>query len=709
MKKIKYFVLILITLFSMSLLSCKEKHTHQFKYGICECGKIQDNTNKIEFDSAGGTIFNPIYIRSYEPLPKEFIPTKEGHTFIGWETNGRLWDFDKSVVRKSVTLTAKWQVNQYTITFDTKGGTPIESITQDYGTEIIIENPTKENCEFKGWNQELPKTMPAQDLHLIANWQGEIHTITFNTDGGIEIPSMNIECGEEISIPDPYKEGYGFIGWDIEIPKIMPNNDLVLTALWIDMASNFEIQDTEIIKYTGNLKEVTIPYYYNLNDSKMYIDTIGTEAFKDSTTLSKINISDNIKEIKDYAFENCGKLTTINISENVIKIGKGVFANCKALHRITVDENNQYYQSLEGNLYSKDLSILVQYAVGKGNTTFELNEKTIIIYDAAFAGCRVLKTVTLNENITIIPNRAFESCISLRSVININGLEEIGNNAFKDSNVLSTIELPETMIRIGDSAFENCINLETINLANSITYIGSAAFKNTKITGFKIPLGLTTIEEETFYATYVTQIMIPSTVKVIKAKAFYECPLLMDIQLKKGLEEIGESAFEGCSDLQRVQQLDVNYTKIGKSAFRRCVDLQSFTIPGTVKIIPSYLFEYCRLTELIINEGVEKLDDYALMDISRLEELILPSTIKYLGSYILKDTRYLRTLFIPKSVQTIKPNAFKEMNNVSVFDLYCEASSKPEGWEEGWSNGIKEYRIFYGYTKEQYENEKGSL
>ena len=220
---------------------------------------------------------------------------KEGHTFSGWEPE---FKEGTTVPADNVTYTAKWTVNQYTITFDTDGGTEIAPITQDFGTPITAPvEPSKTGYTFKGWSEDIPATMPAKDVTIKASWQinsykvafivdgvvksevtqeyGSVitapevqdkeghtfagwdpefkegatvpaenvtytakwtvnkYTITFDTDGGIEMAPITQDFGSAITVPgEPTKEGHTFMGWDKEIPATMPAENITIKASW---------------------------------------------------------------------------------------------------------------------------------------------------------------------------------------------------------------------------------------------------------------------------------------------------------------------------------------------------------------------------------------------------------------------------------------------------------------------------------------------
>ena len=137
---------------------------------------------------------------------------------------------------EALTLYPVWNTNKYTITFDTAGGSEIAPITQDYGTEITApDNPTRKGYTFKGWDKEIPETMPAENITVKAQWEINQYTITFDTNGGSEIAPITQDYGTEITAPDnPTRKGYTFKGWDKEIPETMPAENITITARWRD-------------------------------------------------------------------------------------------------------------------------------------------------------------------------------------------------------------------------------------------------------------------------------------------------------------------------------------------------------------------------------------------------------------------------------------------------------------------------------------------
>ena len=219
------------------------------------------NTNKytITFDTNGGSEIAPITQDYGTEITAPDNPTRKGYTFKGWDK-----EIPKTMPAENITVKAQWKINQYTIAFDTNGGSEIAPITQDYSTQIAAPaNPTRKGYTFKGWDKEIPETMPAENITVKAQWEINQYTITFDTNGGSEIAPITQDYGTEITAPDnPTRKGYTFKGWDKEIPETMPAENITITARWKDT----EKPTGEIIigtnKWNEFLNELTFGIFF---------------------------------------------------------------------------------------------------------------------------------------------------------------------------------------------------------------------------------------------------------------------------------------------------------------------------------------------------------------------------------------------------------------------------------------------------------------
>ena len=191
--------------------------------------KWEINQYTITFDTNGGSEIAPITQDYGTEITAPDNPTRKGYTFKGWDK-----EIPETMPAENITVKAQWEINQYTITFDTNGGSEIAPITQDYGTEITApDNPTRKGYTFKGWDKEIPETMPAENITVKAQWEINQYTITFDTNGGSEIAPITQDYGTEITAPDnPTRKGYTFKGWDKEIPETMPAENITVKAQW---------------------------------------------------------------------------------------------------------------------------------------------------------------------------------------------------------------------------------------------------------------------------------------------------------------------------------------------------------------------------------------------------------------------------------------------------------------------------------------------
>ena len=155
-----------------------------------------------------------------------------------------------------------------------------------------------------------------------------------------------------------------------------------------------DIEDWVRISFGGQLAN---PLYYSGN---LHIN---------NEVVTEVVIPEGTTSIGDYAFNGCCSITSIVIPESVTSIGYLAFSSCQRLESIEVDGNNQYYQSINGSLYSKDGKTFIQYAVRKSDKSFMLPDSVTNIEDFAFAYAIMLKTVIIPESVANMGKYAFYS------------------------------------------------------------------------------------------------------------------------------------------------------------------------------------------------------------------------------------------------------------------------------------------------------------
>ena len=233
----------------------------------------------ITYNLDGGTAENPVKYTIESADITLNNPTKTGYTFKGWKLNGEGEAMMSVTIAKGSTgkkaYTATWQINQYTITFDSNGGSAVPSITQDFATAVTAPaDPTREGYTFTGWNQDVPTTIPAENVTLTAQWTINQYTITFNTNGGTTIDPIKQDYNSAVTAPaNPTREGYTFAGWDNEIPTVIPAENVTITASWTPI--------TYTLSYdlAGGSLETANPTSYNIESAAITLNNPTKEHF----------------------------------------------------------------------------------------------------------------------------------------------------------------------------------------------------------------------------------------------------------------------------------------------------------------------------------------------------------------------------------------------------------------------------------------------
>ena len=160
--------------------------------------------NIVYTDGGTATPANPTTYTIETPTFTLTNPTKTGYTFKGWKLNGEGNASMEVTITQGSTghldYTATWQVNQYTITFNSNDGTDVDPITQDYGSTVTPPAaPTKTGYDFAGWTPALPETMPAGNMTVTATWTKKTYTVSI-TGSGVTADKMNPEYGDDVVI-----------------------------------------------------------------------------------------------------------------------------------------------------------------------------------------------------------------------------------------------------------------------------------------------------------------------------------------------------------------------------------------------------------------------------------------------------------------------------------------------------------------------------
>ena len=203
-----------------------------------------------------------------------------------------------------------------------------------------------------------------------------------------------------------------------------------------------------------NLASVTI------SDS---VTSIGNYAFAACTNLTSVTIPDSVTSIGDYAFAGCTNLTSITIGNSLTSIGINAF-NVRSLTSITIDAGNSNFSSVDGVLFNKLQTLLIQYPAGILDNSYTIPDNVTSIGGGAFFNCANLTSITIPDSVTSFGDYAFFDCLSLTSITIPDSVTSIEGYAFGYCTSLASITIPDSVTSIGDSAFYYCTNLTSVTL-----------------------------------------------------------------------------------------------------------------------------------------------------------------------------------------------------------------------------------------------------
>ena len=420
------------------------------------------------------------------------------------------------------------------------------------------------------------------------------------------------------------------------------------------------------------------------------VTSIGAEAFFHCTGLTSVTIPNSVTSIGNQAFYYCTCLTSVTIPNSVTSIGKYAFGNCSSLTSIHVANNNPNYCSLDGVLFNKDKTTLVQYPGGKQGAYIIPNSVTSIGAEA-FYYCTGLTSVTIPNSVTSIGAEAFTYCKGLKSVTIGSGVASIGKYAFGNCSSLTSITNYATTPQTISSNVFISVNISACTLyvpAGSLAAYQTAdvwkEFGTIQAIGGDTPctpISGTCGGNLTWELSCDSVLTIRGTGAIANFNSTSDNPwyayrnAIKSVIIENGVTSIGKAAFYECSSLATIE-LPNSITSIGSWAFESCYSLTSMTIPVNVTSVGDYAFENCSgLTSVTMGNNVTSIGYGAFGNCSGLTSLTIGSGVTSIGNFAFYNCSSLTSVTnYATTPQTISSNVFGNVN-ISACTLYVPAGS----------------------------------
>lgn len=462
-------------------------------------------------------------------------------------------------------------------------------------------------------------------------------------------------------------------------------------------SSDFQMNGTTLIKYSGTAENVSI---------SNYVEKIEADAFAGNDSLKNITIGDNVKSIGSGAFEGCAQLQSVTIPDSVESIGQAAFADCPALSSVKIgsglktmgnavfagdvslanvsfSSSNPNFTCDGGAIYNKDgWDTLYEVLSGRADTSYTMPATVNKILPYAFWGDKNLHSVSISGNVGEISAYAFSNCCNLTDVTIPYSVNTISLKAFEDCIRLRNIAIPISVSSIHDTAFDGCTRLtidapegsvarkfaDTLVLEDiDVAEYEDAAFDSVSdaLSGADSEQSE---EQEPLEVDYYHEVTHINPLESEEEDSVVGKSRIVGNQAFVFVDNASATVNEGEADLTQIEgivsgetgetiaSISGNGGKKGSSFPKYTIvndsvianqayyndSRESIEIPDTITEIGDFAFARSGITQAVIPEGVEKIGYAAFYHCSGLTDVVIPSTVTQIAPSAFDNTPWMQ-------------------------------------------------------------------
>lgn len=558
-------------------------------------GDLATKTYTVSFNSDGGNnIPAQTGIKYAGKVTKPTDPVKEGYEFAGWYYEDEKWSFIGYSVTENITLVAKWKPIVYKVSFETNNHGVYDDISITYDDYLSLPNPNITGYDYVWKYNDViindGKWKINKDVTLQLVLTPIEYVITYVLDGGInnlENPTnYNIES-ENIVLLEPSKDRYYFVGWFDN--KEYEGNTITSISKGTTGDKTYYAKFSNIVVVNLNANGGTLQQTNIIN--MIY----GEEySLPEPIAPSGYIFREWVYDVTWY--ENSDKILSYKTLTSDVWILKDV-NQLVALYSSIYEINNE------------EITGLTQ--IGKNQTVLEIPSEidgiSITSLKAyCFSNIENVTEIYVPNNIKSIGERTFYNLPNLTKLYfdaNISDLSFTNNGNFTNCGTLSngyTLIIGKNIKSIPSYFMYNSENVyKRKNKVNSIVFedgsmctsIGTFAFAYTFISNIVLPTSIEIVKVSAFeHCDKLTSITnFPQTINIINERTFADCKMLTEFLIPSSVITIGSGAFSGCQALKEIY-IPNSVQTIEEFAFSDCTNAKTITIGRSVSIIENYAF-----------------------------------------------------------------------------------------------------------------------